>query len=505
MKTTYEKQRIARDQNQSIIKLSQSQLDINDPTLTAIFEDTQGNILKSHGRAHSRHLFLQFTADANRNREWVGKLASRLTSAMEQHRTALDFKDSGHEHLFTGFMLSYSGYQALGIADQEIPDDKAFRAGMKNLDFSYDTGPGGVHKRTVNPLNDTPKNWEDHFKQKIDALVVLAYGGENLESKICEDYLDIEVKKLTSEIAETATIVGMERGYILSNEKGETIEHFGFVDGVSNPVFFKSDYERWEKKEGTTRYDPSAPFGLIAVNDPGGYNENTSFGSYFVYRKMQQNIKGFIDQTKAFAALLSAEAGHEITPEYAGALLLGRFKDGTPLIAATEKKENNSQNNFNYDQDTEGLTCPFQSHIRKTNPRGDTHRVNKVPMRSERSHRIARRGISYGDRDLRPNTEWTDAGLLFLSCQSDIEQQFLVMQCGWSDNSNFVNQGTGTDPITGAQNAGSDNTIPKWQLQIDGKKITVKYRYKDLVRMRGGEYFFAPSISFCKKINLKHS
>ncbi len=500
-----QEQNTVTDPNRPVIKLSQSQLDINDPALRVVFEDLQGNILKGHGRSHSLHLFLQFTASSDRNREWVAKIAPRLTSTLEQHQTSLDYKHSGKEHLFTGLMLSCSGYQALGIEDQKIPDDKAFRAGMKDIEFRYDTGPGGAHKRTVNPLNDNPKNWEAPFQENIDALVVLAYGGENLEAKKSEDYLNEALEKIQAEIAGIATILSIQKGYALRNNNGRIIEHFGFVDGISNPVFFKSDFQRWEEKEGTELYDPSAPFGLIAVNDPGGQSAANSFGSYFVYRKMQQNIKGFSDQTKQFTSLLSNAVERDIDPELAGAFVFGRFKNGTLVTTNSREITKSLSNNFNYDTDTEGLGCPFQSHIRKTNPRGDTHRKNSVPMPSERSHRIARRGISYGSKDLSPASEWTDAGLLFLSCQSDIEQQFLVMQCAWSDNPNFINEGTGTDPITGGQNAGLDKEVKKWELQIDGKKVSIDFKYKDLVKIRGGEYFFAPSISFCKKLNINHS
>ena len=493
------------DSNQAVIKLSQSKLDINDPGLSVIFEDIQGNILKSHGRNHSRHLFLQFTGDADRCQDWICQMALRLTSALEQHRTSLDFKESGNEHLYTGFMLSYSGYQALGIEDQKIPDDKAFRLGMKDINFKYDTGPGGLHKRTINPLNDNPENWEEPFKERIDALLVLAYGGRNIDSKKCENYLDEEVEKIKAEIAGVATILSIQKGYTLRNDTGLPIEHFGFVDGISNPVFFKSDFQSIEEKEGIEHYDPSAPFGLVAVNDPGGLDPDTSFGSYFVYRKMQQNIKGFNDQSNQFASLLSKATGSKIDQNYAGALAFGRFKDGSPITSKPSESRKTLFNNFNYNDDAEGLRCPFQSHLRKTNPRGDTTRVKRIPLRSERSKRIARRGISYGSDDMSPSSEWTDAGLLFLSCQSDIEQQFLVMQCGWSDNPNFLNKGTGVDPITGDQNSGPDKAAKKWNIQIDKKKVSVDFTYRDLVKIRGGEYFFAPCISFCKKLKSNNS
>ncbi|MBL4905518.1 MAG: Dyp-type peroxidase, partial [Flavobacteriaceae bacterium] len=266
-----------------------------------------------------------------------------------------------------------------------------------------------------------------------------------------------------------------------------------------------SDFQRCEEKDGTEFFNPSAPFGLVAVNDPGGRNIDTSFGSYFVYRKMQQNIKGFSDQTKQFASLLSSAVGREIDHEYTGALVFGRFKDGTPVAMNSDEAKKPLFNNFNYYEDTKGLKCPFQSHIRKTNPRGDTNRKNRIPLGSERGHRIARRGISYGSKDITPSSEWTDSGLLFLSCQSDIEQQFLLMQCAWSDNPNFLIEGTGTDPITGEQNAGGDKGAKKWRLQIDKKKVSVDFQYQDLVKIRGGEYFFAPSISFCRKFNINES
>ena len=479
------------------IKLSQSKLDINDPGFQDVFADIQGNILKSHGRTHSRHLFLKFTGGEAANKAWLSVVSQRLTSALEQHKTALDFKQNGTEHLFTGLMLSYSGYKALGIDDNAIPDDKAFRAGMKDISFSYDTGPGGVHQRTVNPLNDQPKDWEAAFQENIDVLVVLAYGGNKADDVMCDTVLNQEVQKLQEEISGVAEVLAIQEGYALRNDEGTVIEHFGFADGVSNPVFLKSDYDRWENKEGTDQYDPSAGFGLIAVNDPGGKSQERSFGTYYVYRKLQQNIKGFNDQSKDFALQLTEASGKEVSQEYAGALTFGRFKDGTPLIKGSTGKT--VRNNFDYSNDMEGMGCPFHSHMRKTNPRGDTNRKSNVPMWRERSHRIARRGISYGSKDLSPSTEWTNAGLLFLSCQSDIEQQFMVMQCGWSDNPNFLHENMGHDPISGDQNAGLDIAPKPWKLEIEGKQLTVDFRYKDLVKVRGGEYFFAPSISFFNK------
>ena len=450
---------------------------------------------------------MKFSTNTDLNRKWVGEIASSLTSALQQHQTSLDYKSSGNEHLYTGFMLSYSGYKALGVEEDEIPDDKAFRAGMKNLTFRYDTGPGGVHKRTINPLNDDPSQWEDSFKHSIDAVLILAYGSDHSDTEACETYLSNKINEIKNQLGNSASIVSIEKGYVLKNKNNDTIEHFGFVDGISNPVFFNTDFEKIKQEQGVENFDPSAPFGLVAVNDPGGKNPDTSFGSYVVYRKMQQNIKGFKDQSKQFASILSNSTGFKIEDDFTQALIFGRTKEGGALTAQI-KKENlsiNSFNNFDYQEDTEGLKCPFHSHIRKTNPRGDTNRISKTPLSSERSRRIVRRGISYGSKDLNPSKEWTDAGLLFISYQSDIEQQFLVMQCGWADNPNFVNENTGHDPITGDQNQkiAPSSSTNHWKLEIHGKTTSTDFRYKDLIKIKGGEYFFTPSISFCMKFKNK--
>ncbi len=479
------------------IRLSQTHLDMADPSLQDLLGELQGNILKGHGRDHSRHVFLRFTAKADACRAWVASFAPQVTSAFEQHRTARDYRATGTDHLFAGFMLTYTGYQALAIDDRRTPDDKAFRAGMKDHDSVYDTGPRGVHTRSTNPMNDDLGHWEESFLHQIDALIVLAYGGSDSDIQKCTQLLEERVDRIKSSVRGIAHVVSVQRGFALRNQHGHVIEHFGFADAVSNPLFLKSDVQRAEEEHGTEHYDPAAPVGLVVVQDPGGRSPTESYGTYFVYRKLQQNIKGFNDRTQTLAAALSEASGSQIDHQLAGALVVGRFKDGTPVSLQTEPGLP-AFNDFNFDDDVDARRCPFHAHIRKTNPRGDTHRISGLPMRNERARRIVRRGISYGHTDLEPETEWSDAGLLFLSCQSDIEQQFLVMQCGWCGNRDFVTRGTGLDPVIGQ--AANEDRSPgqQWPVSSEGESRSVEFSFFDFVRCRGGEFFFAPSISFLK-------
>ena len=64
--------------------------------------------------------------------------------------------------------------------------------------------------------------------------------------------------------------------------------------------------------------------------------------------------------------------------------------DGEILIEFDDKTITDRKgNDFDYSKDPEGKACPFQSHIRRANPRGTRDDIRTVP-------RIMRRGMSDG-------------------------------------------------------------------------------------------------------------
>jgi deferrochelatase/peroxidase EfeB len=131
--------------------------------------------------------------------------------------------------------------------------------------------------------------------------------------------------------------------------------------------------------------------------------------------------------------------------------------------------------------------------VRKTNPRGDSVRRANVSDEEERGHRIVRRAISYGSH--RPEDEpERDSGLLFLCFQASIENQFNFMQSRWANPANFVRVGTGPDPLIG-QTEGNQQWPLHW-----GEAQTRAYGFKRWVLMKGGEYLFAPSLSFLRSL-----
>src|SRR5213078_4257451 len=86
--------------------------------------------------------------------------------------------------------------------------------------------------------------------------------------------------------------VHTQEGHGLRNENGEGIEHFGYVDGRSQPIFLSEDVtaERLQK-DGATNWDPRFGPGRAIVPDPTGTDPLSQFGSYFVFRKLEQNVR----------------------------------------------------------------------------------------------------------------------------------------------------------------------------------------------------------------------
>ena len=479
----------------------------------ALLQDLQGNILKGHGREHSVHLFLQFKlAQVDAAKQWIQQFAhTYLTSAEQQAKEALRYRQDGIPGtIFANLFLSRKAYEYLEIEPFKIPTDQPFRMGM---------GKEEIRSALGDPVVE---DWETGFQQEIHALVLVAD----------DDVVDLlqSVNKMTQELRPVAEILHREDGFILRNDAKQVIEHFGFVDGVSQPLFLKRDIIRARMNGNDfSQWDPRAGLDIILVKDPNGHTED-SYGSYAVYRKLEQNVKAFREDQRQLAKTL------EVNDDLAGALVVGRFSDGTP-VSHSDTPGKASQplqpwlktlltlwrkwslfinlgsrdsasyaaaptNNFNFDDDKAATKCPFHAHIRKTNPRGDTGNVVSSPgfeaaLEVERKHRIARRAISYGENDIQQEPT-TGSGLLFLCFQSSIENQFNFMQTRWCNAKNFVQPNVGVDPLVG-QTGDQPREPQKWPKKW-GESETQEYTFDQWVNMKGGEYFFAPSISFLKSI-----
>lgn len=417
-----------------------------------LLADVQGNILKSHGRDHSVLLFVRWRpGHLDAARAWIAAFASTwVTSAARQFVEAHHYRATGEPGpVFGAIAFSRHGYEALGFAGVQLPADVPFRMGMH-------------HDELGALLGDPPvSSWEEGYRQPCDALISLADDDR--------DRLWRTVDDLSGDLLACAEILQRENGFVLRNASGQAIEHFGYVDGISQPLFASHDIAR-QRASGDrfARWDSRAPLNLVLRRDPNGRTAD-SYGSYLVVRKLEQNVRAF----NADVRQLAARDG--TTPEQAGARLVGRFQDGTPLSEA-DAPRGLVGNDFDFSADVDGRRCPFAAHVRKTNPRGDTVRETSVSSEEERAHRLVRRAVSYGS-DRADDEPETGSGLLFVCFQADIENQFQFMQSRWANPVHFVRPGIGTDPLIGQ--AGGH---PPW------------------VRLQGGAYLFAPSLSFLRSL-----
>jgi Dyp-type peroxidase family len=473
-------------------------IDQNDVAHDSLLSSIQGNILKGHGRDYTANIFIEFHPDQiGKATAWVNKFAEeKVTSAKKQLAETARFKR--HKipgGLFAGLYLSWAGYRYFNIAERPEEENSSFALGMRGADLK-------------DPL---PATWDPVFRDlSIHAMVLLAHDDKlTLDKEVAELIDDIRELTLQSglddkEIAKfMSKKIGIEYGHAIRNANGDGLEHFGYVDGISQPLFFKDEVEQNCKdrvpNNSDPLWDPEADLELVLSPD---YEKSATYGSFFVFRKLEQDVRAF----KVAERELALKIGLPLDEvELAGAMLVGRFEDGTPVTIYGDEGMigGGNANNFNYDSDAQGLKCPFHGHVRKTNPRGAGNK--NITVAADKKHIMARRGIPYGMRDV--STEFdcqpeqfptgTGIGLLFQSFQASIKDQFEFIQKNWANDANFPGTNparhTGIDPLIGQKEASGDSEY-NWPVGHGGPK-SVNLAFPQLVTMKGGEYFFAPSLT----------
>src|SRR6478736_2567803 len=192
--------------------------------LDQLFSNIQGNILKAHGRPFIRNIFFKFTAPSDKAKAWLKTFGNeKITSCKSQLKEIELYKRNNISGgVFISLLLTAKGYQHLGF-DTSVFDDKSFQAGMA---------------ASQSKLNDRRKSeWDLGFQQEIHGLVLIAYHDENI--------LDINTDEVNEQINQIAIIWQTENGTALHNKNGDGIEHFGYVDGTSQPLFFRTEIDEF--------------------------------------------------------------------------------------------------------------------------------------------------------------------------------------------------------------------------------------------------------------------
>jgi Dyp-type peroxidase family len=507
--------------------------------------DIQGNILP--GLTRTEQLFVAFAStDQARLQRALAALKPRLTTMA----TALTHRDARkrafvmhtarpqRSDLWVNLALSVRATNALG-APEVAKLDRRFALGMR---------PGAVGDPTAATLPDGrpnpahQSNWEVGSPTRpVDLFLIFAH-----DHDIANHAAPI--------IAEIAAVLGSEpvyreQGRILPDE----IEHFGFRDGISQVGVRGNIRQDGVERPVTTRYGVPSRDGIdfgkagqalvwpgqfltgqptFAGEQPELAPEFTN-GSFLVFRRLRQDVKTFYADTESLAQKLSADTGRTISASDLRNLLVGRFPSGASLMRHEhEPTQSEGPNEINYfafgtelpsislddgtvvaasaaDPDIlRGRRCPVWAHIRKVNPRDLG--TNQGGASETLGFQMLRRGIPFGPLYDHTNADHPDnaceRGLLFLSYQRKIEDQFGFLNRDWMNNQDAPSAG-GFDLLVG-QNVpdnGGGLHAPKTATFFgpaaagsnpDGIPFQVSNQW---VIPTGGAFLFAPSLAFIDK------
>jgi Dyp-type peroxidase family len=418
--------------------------------------DIQGFVLRGYRMPYAAYLFYRFT-DGPAARAWLAGVVDPVTTAEEW-----DAAPSWCANV----ALAYPGLEALGLPTESLESFPAdFRQGMAARAVKH-LGDVG---------DDLPDNWEPEppfATRGVHAMLMLSAHDEG--------ELDQRVQAFRERAGAAGGLeeVGCESAAALGGAHAER-EHFGFRDGISQPVLLGSGLE----KDAHPGRPPVKP-GEFLLGHPDeqdavcqlhpallGHN-----GTYAVYRKLSQDVP-------AFRRFLREEGRGD--PSLLAAKLMGRWPSGAPLawadraddpVLASCAKHNNA---FDYADDRLGYRCPRGAHVRRAHPRKG--------LPSERRHLLIRRGLPYGPEldDGSPDDD-ADRGLVGVFLNASIERQYEFVQREWINAPRFDDLENDPDPISGP---GGGNFT--WQ----GRPPRRLKGLPRFVTVRGGEYFFVPSIT----------
>ena len=484
--------------------------------------DVQNLVTSGYPRHESaRHQLLRIT-DPVLARRWLARVAEVIPTAgwADGYVDRLDYEAvnradaapegrAGSPRFAIHVALSYAGLARLGLPETELAGfSSEFRAGMASREAGLAPGRG---TSSWQPPFTPAEEPAPAAESAVDVLVMF--------SAADADSLDNEFADRPGLVPSPADglhlLQEIEAGRIREDRFGPGdavgkpgfLEHFGFVDGISQP-----------RIHGVTtgRRVAELPAGeaLLGYRDVDGDTAGAGLptalarnGSYLVYRKLEQDVPAFRELTRELADRLADRVEAGTDPEQlAAAKLMGRWRNGTPLTASPDNNDPSAGRvHFGFqEKDAEGHGCPVGAHIRRANPRdsrpvdpnatADTGSEVGLEATLALRHRMLRRGIPYGTplaEDVVDDQR--ERGLLFIALVGDLRRQFEFVQAHWMSDGNAFRLGTDRDVLSGAAEAGN-------KFVVQGTPPTFVQPTKPLVTCRGGEYFFLPGIAALKRI-----
>jgi len=445
--------------------------------------DIQGFVLRGYTFPFARYLFLDISRE--KGRELVGKLVGEITTGERW--------DDGKPRTTVNVAFTFMGLAKLGLPEpslQSFPVE--FVQGMKRRGLILgDTG------------KNSPEHWDEIWREKhVDAwLGVYAETTEELE-KQCADLQEL------MNVTGGATAIGwQDAGALRIDGTYTTKEHFGYTDGFGNPDYAGVDRD---SQPGQGKLMPDGSWAPLATGELLlGYADEAgelpvapvphllaNNGSFMVYRKLHQNVETFRRYLNEKGQLYPGGK------EKLASKFIGRFRDGTPIELSPDREvpaivaDKNRNVNFTFGKDLDGVRCPIGAHVRRANPRDAFGFNGKLINR----RRITRRGLPYGPYapENQPVRDSDERGIVFMALNASLFRQFEFVQQQWIEYGNDARQGNDKDMLIGNHEGRG-----KFVIQGAADPRNPPFICGDLpnfVELRGGDYFFVPSITALRMI-----
>ena len=445
--------------------------------------DIQGFALRGYTFPVARYFFLEIS-DHQPARTLIGRLTDDITTG-----EVWDEKPDSTLNI----AFSYQGLAQLRLPDASLLSFPVeFVQGLKNRgDILCDTG------------KNAPEHWDPVWREgRVHVwLGVYAQSPVVLEAR-CE-----QLQQLIASAGGAKVIGAQDAGALVIGGKVTTKEHFGYTDGFGNPDYL--DVER-NTQPGQGKLMPDGSWAPLATGELLlGYADEAgelpaapvphllaSNGTFMVYRKLHQNVATFRRYLQEKARLYPGGA------EKLAAKFVGRWRDGTPVELSPDRpdpaivQDKNRNVDFAFGKDLEGTRCPIGAHVRRANPR-DAFGFNG---RLSNRRRITRRGLPYGPYtpEDQPARDDAEHGVVFMVLNASIFRQFEFVQQQWIEYGNDAHQGNDRDLLLG-------NHEGRGKFMIQGTEDPDNPPFvcgglPNFVELRGGDYFFVPSITALRLI-----
>ncbi len=498
-------------------------------------KDIQGLITRGYKSLHAARYILLKITEAPLAKKYFKSLVPLITN-VDKDDKQLTGNDDPTEAVQIAF--TSSGLKALKLPDNILETfSREFIEGMTFID----TGSPSPTKNERSVLlgdvgNNDPKWWAWGNADHPVHCMIMLYAVNSAS-------LDMLTKKVYSDLKEGVDLAFT--GETFENKEEILKEHFGFMDGISQPLLKglrKSEEQDDDKRKWINlgeiilgyeneynNYSPSPYIDSCEDSDLpilpryAGKRDLGKNGTYLVFRQMEQHVERFwkflYDHSKENNE--KKDLSMEGKAIKLGSKMIGRWPEGQPLVTCPDGGCPMSDlNDFNYDAaDKDGANCPLGAHIRRTNPRDQVHTGRNLgdSLEMSKKHRILRRGRIYGEpldeklisenmisqvkeKPLPVSTEGKTEiirGLHFICLVSDIGRQFEFVQNVWANTASFADLCNEVDPIISPRPTDDQPDCHEFTTPQE----LVRNRYNNVPQFTtvvGGAYFFMPGINAFK-------